>query len=89
MWTNREDGTAITSPTIPNQSVAEVDNRMPVILGSGCVEPWLSEGNQDVESLLSCLVPHPSEEMEMSPVSLLVNKPGVDHIARSIPRLPG
>lgn len=68
----------VASSSIPNELVSSVHNRMPVILGSDCIEPWLSEGDQSVESLLSCLVPYPSEEMEIYPVSLLVNKPGVD-----------
>ena len=91
-WASADETEIISSTiitTTPNELVSSVHNCMPVILRSDCVQSWLSEGDHSVEFLLSCLVPYPSEEMEMYPVSLLVNKPGVDHIARSIPRLPG
>jgi len=76
------EGSIVTSSTIittePNELMAAVHNRMPVILTPECVQLWLSPDAIPVEDLLSCLVPYPDDAMQMHAVSTLVNKPGVD-----------
>jgi len=76
------EGSIVTSSTIittePNELMATVHNRMPVILQPECVQRWLSPDAIPVEELLSCLVPYPDDAMQMHAVSTIVNKPGVD-----------
>ncbi|MFW9929655.1 MAG: SOS response-associated peptidase [Candidatus Thorarchaeota archaeon] len=64
-------GTAILT-TIPNDLVANVHNRMPVILPPQGELDWLNS-NSSVEKLQNLLVPYPTEEMEMYQVSPKVN----------------
>jgi putative SOS response-associated peptidase YedK len=75
-WQLTLSSTIIT--TKPNDLMATVHNRMPVILHPDCVASWLSPDEVPVEELVSCLTPYPDSLMEMYPVSTLVNKPGVD-----------
>ena len=76
------EGSIVTSSTIittePNELMATVHNRMPVILTPGCVQLWLFEGEVAAAELLACLKPYDALLMEMFAVSTLVNKPGVD-----------
>ena len=51
---------------------------MPVILQADFIESWLSEETQNPDFLQPLLIPYPPEEMEMYPVSTIVNRPGVD-----------
>ncbi len=63
-------GTIIT--TVANPLVADIHERMPVILPAGSCDLWLGHDRGDVEKLLK---PYPAEEMEAYPVSSLVNSP--------------
>jgi len=80
-WTG-SFGVMITSVTIittkPNDLMAGIHNRMPVILQPECVETWLSAGDETVESLVDCLTAYPSEEMQAVAVSTLVNNARID-----------
>ena len=80
-WTG-SGGATITSVTIittePNELMAEIHNRMPVILQPDCVARWLSPEAVSAEQLTACLMPFPDSQMEMLAVSTLVNKPGID-----------
>jgi putative SOS response-associated peptidase YedK len=70
--------------TDPNEVVAPVHKRMPVILAAEHHGPWLDPDHQDVNSLLPLLAPAPSELLESFPVSTYVNNPaheGPDCIA--------
>ncbi|MEK3884396.1 SOS response-associated peptidase [Paenibacillus sp. PL2-23] len=58
--------------TRPNELVAPVHDRMPVILRPQHEAAWLSREQQSVPSLLSMLEPLPPEEMEVYPVSAAV-----------------
>jgi putative SOS response-associated peptidase YedK len=79
---NAPDGNQVLSSTIitttPNELMATVHNRMPVILQPECVGRWLSPDSVSAEQLIPCLIPYPDSLMEMFAVSTLVNKPGVD-----------
>ncbi|MGB3633049.1 MAG: SOS response-associated peptidase [Rubrobacteraceae bacterium] len=79
-----DGGEEVRSATIittePNEVVAEIHNRMPVILPPDLYDVWLEPDNDDREELLSMLVSAspPAEEMEAYPVSKRVNRPAND-----------
>lgn len=60
--------------TEPNELLAPVHDRMPVLLPESAWSTWLDPDNTDVDSLASLLVPAPDAELEMWPVSPAVNK---------------
>jgi len=62
----------------PNALLAEVHNRMPVILNRANEERWLSRDPPVHQDLPSILAPYPASAMAMVPVSDLVNNPAVD-----------
>jgi putative SOS response-associated peptidase YedK len=57
----------------PNDLVAAVHDRMPVILPVQAWEEWLDRDNRDVASLARLLVPLPSDLLEMYAVGTDVN----------------
>ena len=61
--------------TQPNDTVAELHNRMPVILPPEAIDLWLDPEVDDAERLTSVLVPYEAGEIEFSPVSKMVNRP--------------
>ncbi|MYC27259.1 MAG: SOS response-associated peptidase [Nitrospira sp. SB0662_bin_26] len=80
-WTGA-DGKTIEScailTTTPNERLASIHDRMPVILPPVAYEPWLDPGSQDATRLLPFLASYPADEMIAVPVSRLVNDPRVD-----------
>lgn len=66
--------TIITCP--PNNLVAQIHNRMPVILDSRKCWGWLED--QPLENLADLLKPFPADEMSTYPVGLRVNNPRFD-----------
>lgn len=84
LWDRWQDpsGEVLTTCTIittePNDLVAVVHDRMPVILRPEWVERWLDPDVRDPETLMEALKPYPAEAMEAYPVSRLVNDPRVD-----------
>ncbi|MCC6222008.1 MAG: SOS response-associated peptidase [Thermoleophilia bacterium] len=75
-WLDRERGEPIDSFTIvttaANGLVAELHDRMPVILPGELEEPWLDPGVPP-EAALTFLVPYPAEAMVAAPASIRVN----------------
>ena len=75
LW-NRTGADGVAACTIltcpPNDLVAELHDRMPVVLGPRSFDRWLDPtcAPADLESLL---VPYPAEEMAAHPVSTMVN----------------
>lgn len=72
--------TAITCP--PNELVAQLHNRMPVIRHREDWPTWLGEEPADAERLKALLVPYPADQMIMWPVDKRVgnvrnNDPGL------------
>src|SRR6266581_1196254 len=69
LWDNWKspDGQQIRSCTIittqPNEVVASIHDRMPVILSADAREEWLDTSVQDVNALLPLLGPYPADEM--------------------------
>jgi putative SOS response-associated peptidase YedK len=59
--------------TTPNELMARIHDRMPLILAAGAWETWLDPTLEDVAELRGLLVPSPAAELEAYPVSTLVN----------------
>jgi len=59
--------------TEPNELMAPIHNRMPVIIAEQDFAAWLDPANNDVESLKKLLVPYPAGTMKAFPVSRYVN----------------
>ena len=83
------DGSEIRSAAIittePNELMASIHNRMPVILHPNTYSQWLDSAPQSPDRLNNLLVPYPAGEMEAYPVSMLVNSPGNDRAECVIP----
>jgi putative SOS response-associated peptidase YedK len=76
------DGSKVNSATIittePNDLLGKLHNRMPVILPPDAYTQWLETTPQQPANLQQLLVPFPSDQMEVYPVSNLVNNPAFD-----------
>lgn len=76
------DGSSVKSCTIvttePNQLMAAIHNRMPVILDPADYERWLDPSPQPADKVLPLLKSFPADRMGAYPVSTLVNKPAND-----------
>ena len=64
--------------TEPNDLMAGIHNRMPVILAPEVRDVWLDPAEREPDALLPLLVPYPAADMEARPVSRLVNSPKYD-----------
>jgi len=64
--------------TNPNEVVAPLHDRMPVILPRDLHREWLGPGELPAQRLLGLIAPHPAGDMEAFPVSRRVNNPGAD-----------
>ena len=71
--------------TAPNELIAPLHDRMPVILDPKTYDAWLSPRPQPAEALLPLLVPAPSNALEFYPVSPLVNSPNNEDPACILP----
>lgn len=80
LW--RPDDTPLYSCTIltttPNDLLAPIHNRMPVILPSAAYDRWLDPAEQRPGAFQDLLAPYPAEEMVAYPVSRYVNSPSND-----------
>jgi len=76
------DGSTLRTCTIittePNELMATLHNRMPVILNQKDYAQWLGAAPQTPDHLLHLIKPFPSDKMSAYAVSTLVNKPGND-----------
>ena len=59
--------------TRPNEMMAPIHDRMPVILSDNDLKLWLETGVKDFETLYDLLDPYPESEMEAYVVSYAVN----------------
>jgi putative SOS response-associated peptidase YedK len=64
--------------TVPNELMATMHDRMPVILPRASYTNWLDDRERPAEELATFLAPYPASEMEAGPVSTLVNSPKND-----------
>jgi len=69
-------GTILT--TTPNEVVAPIHKRMPVILPAEHWNAWLDRNNANVSELEEMLQPFPADRMTAHKVSRLVNSPSND-----------
>jgi len=77
-WNKGEGGpleTCTIITTTPNALIADLHDRMPVILPPTHFAKWLEPQPLAPERLQELLVPHPDDGMEAYPVSTYVNKP--------------
>ncbi len=76
-WTDAEDLREIHTCTIitttPNEMMAEIHNRMPVLLPPSVWDSWLDPDHRDVADLERLLVPAPDSLLAAYPVSDSVN----------------
>ena len=76
------DGSSLESCAIvttdTNRRLAELHDRMPVVLEREDYAEWLDPTNEDVESLQRLLMPAPDDFFEIRPVSKSVNSPRND-----------
>jgi putative SOS response-associated peptidase YedK len=76
------DGSEIKSCTIittrPNELIAPLHNRMPVILSPDAYMQWLDPAERAPADLNALLSPYPAEQMIAYPVSRMVNSPQND-----------
>jgi putative SOS response-associated peptidase YedK len=84
LWDRWEDENGIIHSctiitTEANELVRHVHDRMPVILTKEAENIWLDRAVEDPAELKKWLVPYSAEEMEMYPVSTLVNSPKIDN----------
>jgi putative SOS response-associated peptidase YedK len=83
------DGSQIRSCTIvttePNELMAPIHNRMPVIIPPDAYAQWIDSAARTPESLQALIKPYPAEEMSAYPVSTLVNNPKNDLIECVVP----
>ena len=83
------DGSVVRSCTIvttaPNDLMAPIHNRMPVILHPRDYTEWLDTAPRKPESLDHLIKAFPAELMEAYPVSTLVNSPANDRAECALP----
>jgi putative SOS response-associated peptidase YedK len=76
-WRPPAGGDALRTCTIltttPNELVARLHDRMPVILSPDCWASWLDPAMHEPGPLLRMLRPSPAEELDVYPVAPLVN----------------
>lgn len=91
IWTGGRDEprTAAILTTAPNELLATIHNRMPVILGRETWDEWL-DPSADHGYVRSLLGPSPSDSLRMWPVSTEVNRVATDgpHLLRPIELAP-
>ncbi|MFZ1752284.1 MAG: SOS response-associated peptidase [Caldilineaceae bacterium] len=90
LWEHWEqEGSAIESCTIlttePNDLLAPIHNRMPMILHPEDYDEWLSRDIQKADPLLHLMRSFPGELMAYQPVSTLVNNPRNEDPACAVP----
>lgn len=81
LWERWErEGQVVESCTLvvtqANARIAEIHDRMPVILDPADYDAWLDPALRDSARLLPLLRPYPAERTTLWPVGLAVNRPG-------------
>jgi putative SOS response-associated peptidase YedK len=64
--------------TEPNELMAPIHRRMPVVLPEQHIEQWLDRSYKDIDQLKKLLVPYPAKKMKAYRVSSLVSNPRND-----------
>jgi putative SOS response-associated peptidase YedK len=72
-----DDSQLLRSCTIitgePNEKIAKIHDRMPVMLPPSAWDTWLDPANDDLDTLGKLLVPAPADLLAVHPVSTAVN----------------
>lgn len=94
LWDAWHQGdSAIESCTIlttdANELVADLHDRMPVILDPERFDAWLDPAAEDPARLMRLLTPYPAERMTLYPVSTVVNSPRHEGPECIAPATPG
>ena len=75
-WKDRSDGVTLHTFSIitgaPNELIAPIHNRMPVILPQRVWRSWLGEDRVETDELMAMLLPYPAEAMRAYPVAARV-----------------
>ncbi len=81
--------TAAILTTAPNELLAPIHNRMPVILDADALEAWL-DPDADLAVVAALMQPAPAEDLRMWPVSTAVNRVAADgpELLRSVELAP-
>lgn len=80
-WHSPQDDRILSCTIIttqPNEFMATIHNRMPVILPPEAYAQWLDPAEQSPDQLSPLLNPYPAELMTAYPVSTIVNNPRND-----------
>lgn len=81
-WVDKQTGENLETCTIittgANEVLKPVHDRMPVILKAENYDEWLDVKENDTKKLQKFLLPYPSDEMDLHPVSRSVNIPDSD-----------
>lgn len=80
-WQSPDGSTVLTCTVItttPNELVAQIHNRMPVILPRTAYNAWLDPAERPPQMFEPLLKPYPAAEMTAYPVSTQVNNPRAD-----------
>ena len=81
VWHSKEGDIILTCNIIttePNELVAKIHNRMPVILPPEAYSEWLAPEERQPDQLNHLLGSYPAQELVAFPVSRLVNSPKND-----------
>jgi putative SOS response-associated peptidase YedK len=71
-------GSFLVFTTAPNALMAEIHNRMPVILPDEAAKRWIAPGPITADQLAGFTASYPAAKMEARPISVLVNNPRND-----------
>jgi putative SOS response-associated peptidase YedK len=75
-WYPEKDRPEVTFTIVTctaNAAIAEIHDRMPVVLDERAAEDWMNARERDALALKRLLVPAPPDLLEMRPASPLVN----------------
>jgi putative SOS response-associated peptidase YedK len=70
--------TFLVFTTAPNALMAQIHNRMPVILPDEVAKRWIEPGPLTADQLIDFTSSYPAAKMEARPISVLVNNPRND-----------
>ena len=88
-WRDRESGEVLRTFTIittgPNDLMAPIHDRMPVVLPASAWDTWLDPALEDIGELQGLLVPMAGDDLEAYPVETLVNNVRNDGPALIVP----
>jgi putative SOS response-associated peptidase YedK len=76
IWNGIRSVSLIT--TAPNELMAPIHDRMPVIVGPEDYARWLDPESQDAEALMTLVRPYPAARMAARAVGMRVNQPEND-----------